>query len=176
MAGAFGFSGVGWVTNVRVWELSGAVVLLAGTAIRLHAIAALENQFTSRVTILNEHKLVRIGLYRYVRHPSYLGQILILVQPGTRLPDGPRRFQTCWEPRQGCDSKRRRVTRARGILAGVTDDGESAWACSVRRPLRGLATARWCRRCCSCPPHSWGRRAISSSPSCCRCPGSDPCT
>ena len=85
IAGAFGFSGVGGATNVRAWELAGAVVLLAGAAIRLHAIAVLANQFTSRVTILTEHKLVRSGLYRYVRHPSYLGQILILVGVGALM-------------------------------------------------------------------------------------------
>jgi len=85
IAGAFGFSGLGGVTNVHVWELLGAFVLLAGTAIRLHAIAVLANQFTSRVTILNGHKLVRSGLYRYVRHPSYLGQILILVGIGALM-------------------------------------------------------------------------------------------
>jgi protein-S-isoprenylcysteine O-methyltransferase len=85
IAGAFGFSGVGGVTNVHVWELVGALVLLAGTAIRLHAIAVLAKQFTSRVTILTEHKLIRSGLYRYVRHPSYLGQMLILVGIGALM-------------------------------------------------------------------------------------------
>ncbi len=79
IASAFGFSGVGGATHARRWELLGAVVLLAGAAIRLHAIAVLAKQFTSRVTILAEHKLIRSGLYRYVRHPSYLGQILILI-------------------------------------------------------------------------------------------------
>ena len=85
VAGAFGFSGIGGTNNVRAWEMSGAVVLLAGAAIRLHAIAVLANQFTSRVTICTEHKLVSSGLYRYVRHPSYLGQILILVGIGALL-------------------------------------------------------------------------------------------
>jgi protein-S-isoprenylcysteine O-methyltransferase len=85
LAGAFGFSGVGGVTNVHVWEVLGAFVLLAGLAIRLHAIAVLAKHFTSRVTILTEHKLVRSGLYRYVRHPSYLGQILILVGIGALM-------------------------------------------------------------------------------------------
>jgi protein-S-isoprenylcysteine O-methyltransferase len=85
VAGAFGFSGIGGTNNVRAWEMSGAVVLLAGAAIRLHAIAVLANQFTSRVTICTEHKLVSSGLYRYVRHPSYLGQILILLGIGALL-------------------------------------------------------------------------------------------
>jgi protein-S-isoprenylcysteine O-methyltransferase len=85
IAGALGFSGVGAASNIRAWELSGALVCLAGAAIRLHAIAVLANHFTSRVTILGEHKLVRDGLYRYVRHPSYLGQILILVGLGALM-------------------------------------------------------------------------------------------
>lgn len=85
IAGAFGFSGIGAVVDIRAWELSGALVCLAGAAIRLHAIAVLADHFTSRVTILGEHKLVRDGIYRYVRHPSYLGQILILLGLGALM-------------------------------------------------------------------------------------------
>jgi protein-S-isoprenylcysteine O-methyltransferase Ste14 len=54
-------------------------------AIRLHAIRTLARHFTSRVTLLEDHALVREGAYRWIRHPSYLGQILILVGFGALL-------------------------------------------------------------------------------------------
>ncbi|MEJ2701703.1 MAG: isoprenylcysteine carboxylmethyltransferase family protein [Sedimentisphaerales bacterium] len=42
------------------------------------AVIALENQFSTDVTIQDDHKLITKGLYRYLRHPRYLGIILFL--------------------------------------------------------------------------------------------------
>ncbi len=52
------------------------VLLLAGLAIRWHAILKLGKFFTGDVAIHQEHRLVRTGLYRWVRHPSYVGLLL----------------------------------------------------------------------------------------------------
>ena len=41
MAGAFGFSGVGGVTNVRVWELLGAILILVGIGALMANVIAL---------------------------------------------------------------------------------------------------------------------------------------
>jgi protein-S-isoprenylcysteine O-methyltransferase len=87
-AATLAFSGIGEATHAWTWELAGLLTLLAGVVIRLHAIAILANQFTWQVTILAEHELVRRGLYRYLRHPSYLGQILILVGLGALMANG----------------------------------------------------------------------------------------
>lgn len=78
----FAFSGKGAFQHTRRWELAGLLLLIAGAAIRIHAIRILGRQFTSRVTILQDHALVRDGLYRFVRHPSYLGEIFILIGLG----------------------------------------------------------------------------------------------
>lgn len=52
------------------------VVMAAGLAIRWSSIIALGRFFTSSVTVAEDHQLVRSGLYRRVRHPSYTGLLI----------------------------------------------------------------------------------------------------
>lgn len=52
-------------------------ILILGLAIRWTAIYTLGKSFSSNVAILDSQKLNRSGLYRFVRHPSYLGLLLI---------------------------------------------------------------------------------------------------
>ena len=84
----FAFSGYAALRHPHRWELSGLLVMLAGAGIRIQAIRTLAKQFTSRVTVLQHHTLVRDGAYRYVRHPSYLGEIVILVGLGALFANG----------------------------------------------------------------------------------------
>jgi protein-S-isoprenylcysteine O-methyltransferase len=84
----FAFSGYAALPHPHRWELAGLLAMLAGAGIRVQAIRTLAKQFTSRVTMLQHHTLIREGVYRYVRHPSYLGQILILVGLGALLANG----------------------------------------------------------------------------------------
>lgn len=59
------------------WLMGAALVLLlGGLAIRLAAIITLGRFFTAKVSILEDHRLVRTGLFRIVRHPSYTGLLL----------------------------------------------------------------------------------------------------
>jgi len=85
VAGVAAFTGVGALPGPRLWESAGLLILLAGAALRVHAIRTLARQFTSRVTLFESHHLVRDGAYRWIRHPSYLGQILILIGFGALL-------------------------------------------------------------------------------------------
>ncbi|MCB0579329.1 MAG: isoprenylcysteine carboxylmethyltransferase family protein [Phaeodactylibacter sp.] len=55
---------------------AGLALILAGVGIRVWAIRALGGLFTATVQIQAEHRLVRDGPYRLVRHPSYLGAFL----------------------------------------------------------------------------------------------------
>ena len=56
--------------------LAGILLMLGGTALRWTAIATLREYFTVTVTIFEEHKIVRRGVYKYLRHPSYTGLLL----------------------------------------------------------------------------------------------------
>lgn len=54
----------------------GLVILLAGLALRLTAILTLRRFFTTQVAIHRDHEIVRHGVYRSLRHPSYTGLLL----------------------------------------------------------------------------------------------------
>jgi protein-S-isoprenylcysteine O-methyltransferase Ste14 len=54
----------------------GLTLLLVGIVIRGTAIWTLGTYFTGTVLIKNNHELIRTGLYKYLRHPSYAGALL----------------------------------------------------------------------------------------------------
>lgn len=54
----------------------GIVLFAGGFVLVSWAEASLGRQFSTQVTIQEEHRLVTEGLYRYLRHPRYLGIIL----------------------------------------------------------------------------------------------------
>ncbi|KAI8969881.1 hypothetical protein BD414DRAFT_540899 [Trametes punicea] len=71
--------------------LIGAVLLLAGAAIRLLSFHALGDLFTYEVVVKSAHRLVTSGPYTLVRHPSYTGVIALVL--GTQLVHfGPGAF------------------------------------------------------------------------------------
>src|SRR2546421_6640852 len=51
----------------------GFLAFLAGSLIRLMALFALGNRFSALVAVQPDHRLKTDGIYRFVRHPSYLG-------------------------------------------------------------------------------------------------------
>ena len=72
-----GFLGVGRMsTHTQFVGLLGFLLLLFGIAIRGAAIRTLGKLFTGVVLVQREHQLIRHGVYRYVRHPSYTGAII----------------------------------------------------------------------------------------------------
>ncbi len=57
----------------------GLVMIFAGFIIRLVAVAALKKNFSGRLRIRDDHTLVKTGIYRWIRHPAYLGAILMFL-------------------------------------------------------------------------------------------------
>lgn len=77
----FGFT----FANYRIWTLTnyiigtiGVNIILIGALIRWMSIIQLKSAFTVNVAIANNHKLKTNGVYKYVRHPSYFGLLLIM--------------------------------------------------------------------------------------------------
>lgn len=73
-----------WSDRREVWTFGGAtvrwigVVLFAvGGALRLWPVFVLGDRFSGLVAIQPEHRLVTGGVYCLIRHPSYLGLLLI---------------------------------------------------------------------------------------------------
>ncbi len=52
-------------------------LMAAGLVIRVIAVVQLGRSFSTNVSISDEKQLYKGGLYRIVRHPSYLGELLI---------------------------------------------------------------------------------------------------
>jgi protein-S-isoprenylcysteine O-methyltransferase Ste14 len=72
-----GFTDTGSIhKNYLLVSLSGIVLMLLGTALRWAAIFTLKRYFTVNVTILENHHIVKKGLYKHLRHPSYTGLLL----------------------------------------------------------------------------------------------------
>ncbi len=55
----------------------GLVMFVAGVVIRFVAIATLKRNFSGALRIRADHTLVKSGIYKRVRHPAYLGAILL---------------------------------------------------------------------------------------------------
>jgi protein-S-isoprenylcysteine O-methyltransferase Ste14 len=63
----------------------GAILTAIGLVIRITSILMLRQQFTYTVTKLENHLLIEKGLYKSIRHPGYLGQIIIFTGIVTTL-------------------------------------------------------------------------------------------
>ena len=63
----------------------GLVLIVIGVVIRWSAVRTLDKYFTVDVKILDDHKLIRSGLFAYVRHPSYLGLLVAVLGLGITM-------------------------------------------------------------------------------------------
>jgi protein-S-isoprenylcysteine O-methyltransferase Ste14 len=64
-------------------RLAGLAAYVAGELVRLSALHTLGRHYSAYITVQREHRLVQTGLYRTIRHPFYLGQVL--AHPGIAL-------------------------------------------------------------------------------------------
>jgi protein-S-isoprenylcysteine O-methyltransferase Ste14 len=63
-------------------RLAGLLILAAGLIIRWAAVLNLGSAFSANVAIRDTQRVRTTGLYRYIRHPSYLGLVLIFLAIG----------------------------------------------------------------------------------------------
>jgi protein-S-isoprenylcysteine O-methyltransferase Ste14 len=63
----------------------GCLFIAFGVTIRLIAVATLRRQFTTKVAIVERHRIVDTGIYRIIRHPAYLGYLASLLGMGLVL-------------------------------------------------------------------------------------------
>ena len=57
---------------------AGVVVAAGGVVLRLWAVLRLRERYTRTLLIHDEHAIERGGPYRWLRHPGYLGSLLVL--------------------------------------------------------------------------------------------------
>ena len=73
----------GALPDLAVWRGLGLLLYAGGFLLMHFSEAALGRQFSVEVQIQQSHRLVTDGLYRYLRHPRYLG--ILLFMPGIAL-------------------------------------------------------------------------------------------
>lgn len=64
---------------------AGAVLVIFGLYIRINSILTLRQQFTYTVTKIKNHQLIETGWYKNIRHPGYLGQLIIFLGIATSM-------------------------------------------------------------------------------------------
>lgn len=62
-----------------VIRVLGLLLAISGMVIRSVSMKTLGNRYTMVVSIREGHEIVNKGVYKYVRHPGYLGQYLFLL-------------------------------------------------------------------------------------------------
>jgi protein-S-isoprenylcysteine O-methyltransferase Ste14 len=73
----FGMTNVGRIYHWNLFYGIGVFMIVMGMIIRIFAINTLKQHFTYTVTQIENHELVESGLYKWIRHPGYLGQMII---------------------------------------------------------------------------------------------------
>jgi protein-S-isoprenylcysteine O-methyltransferase Ste14 len=84
---ALGFAtlGVLGLPEPAVWLAVGLIIGWAGMLFRLWAVLTLGRLFTISVVVRPEQEVVTGGPYRFVRHPSYLGLLVLFFGLGLAL-------------------------------------------------------------------------------------------
>ena len=63
----------------------GVAIMISGIVFRQYSISILGKFFTATVQIKKDHELIKAGPYGYIRHPSYLGILIIALGLGIAL-------------------------------------------------------------------------------------------
>ena len=72
-----GVQRIGYVEpGSRILPIAGITLIICGLSVRWFAIFSLKQQFTVDVSIRKSHRMVKEGIYRFVRHPAYAGSLL----------------------------------------------------------------------------------------------------
>jgi protein-S-isoprenylcysteine O-methyltransferase Ste14 len=76
---AFGVTKIGRVYHWNTFFEIGMALIGIGLLIRIHSILVLKQFFTYSVAQLENHQIIQTGLYKFIRHPGYLGQLIIFL-------------------------------------------------------------------------------------------------
>jgi protein-S-isoprenylcysteine O-methyltransferase Ste14 len=75
----------GSLPHLRVWFWTGLGAMVAGSLLRRHCFRMLGSSFTTAVVVMPQQNIVERGAYRWVRHPSYTGGLLMQTGIGLAL-------------------------------------------------------------------------------------------
>lgn len=76
---------IGRIYHWNTFFVIGSILTIIGLIIRVTSIVTLKQQFTYTVAKIDNHELIETGLYKSIRHPGYLGQLIIFLGISTSL-------------------------------------------------------------------------------------------
>ena len=122
-------------TASAAYRVAGLIVMWSGLAIRVWAIAALGRAFRTTVEVDPGQTVVSTGPYRWVRHPSYSG--LLLIVTGCGLASGN------WLALVACvvlplPALLRRINVEEAELTRVLGDRYRAYEAQTKRLVPGI--------------------------------------
>jgi protein-S-isoprenylcysteine O-methyltransferase Ste14 len=82
---SIGATKIGRIYHWDTFFTIGAILTIVGLIIRINSILTLKQYFTYTVTKIENHELIETGLYKNIRHPGYLGQLIIFCRISTSL-------------------------------------------------------------------------------------------
>jgi len=126
----------GWI---RRWEsdirIAGLTLIALGMAVRWSAILTLRHFFTVDVAIAADHRIVRSGPYRWIRHPSYSGTLLSCLGVGLAMANWIATLVLVLGPGLALANRIRVEERA---LRNAFPDEYPEYARSTRRLIPGV--------------------------------------
>jgi protein-S-isoprenylcysteine O-methyltransferase Ste14 len=82
---AIGITKLGRIHYWNTFFAIGMSLIVIGLVIRIHSILTLRQFFTYSVAQVENHKIIETGLYKFIRHPGYLGQLIIFIGISTSI-------------------------------------------------------------------------------------------
>jgi protein-S-isoprenylcysteine O-methyltransferase Ste14 len=82
---SLGMTKFGRVAPWNTFFMIGIGLIVTGFEIRITSILTLRKYFSYSVSKLEDQQLIEQGIYRYIRHPGYLGQLLLFLGIATSL-------------------------------------------------------------------------------------------
>lgn len=76
---SIGVTKIGRIYDWNTFFAIGMALFVIGFLIRIHSILTLGQFFTYSMAKVENHKIVETGLYKFLRHPGYLGQLIIFL-------------------------------------------------------------------------------------------------
>jgi len=76
---SIGVTKIGRVYHWNTFFAIGMALVVIGFTIRMYSILRLNQYFTYSVAKVKNHKIIDTGLYKFIRHPGYLGQLMIFM-------------------------------------------------------------------------------------------------
>jgi len=74
-----GATKIGRIYYWNAFFVTGMTLVVIGLVIRIHSMLTLKQFFTYSVTKVENQKIIETGLYKFLRHPGYLGQLIIFI-------------------------------------------------------------------------------------------------